>query len=101
MSKLPWPVSRYIVVIERDIRLAALTGGRYHVAQVSCAESLDVIRRAKAAGVAVTCAVSIAHATLNENDIGPYRTFFRMSPPLRHEDDRLLSTAAWIAAHLH
>ncbi len=76
------------VVVERDIRLAALTGGRYHAALISCAQSLDVVRRAKAAGLAVTCGVSVNHLTLNENDIGPYRTFFKLSPPLRAEDDR-------------
>lgn len=88
------PKEAEIVIVERDVRLAALTRGRYHAAQVSCAESLDVIRRAKADGLAVTCAAAIAHATLNENDIGPYRTFFRMSPPLRAEDDRLAVAAA-------
>ena len=77
------PKEAEIIVLERDIRLAALTGGRYHAAQISCAESLDVVRRAKAAGLAVTCGVSINHLTLNENDIGPYRTFFKLSPPLR------------------
>ena len=87
------PKEAEIVIVERDIRLAALTGGRYHAAQISCAESLDVIRRAKIAGLNVTCAVAIAHATLNENDVGPYRTFFKMSPPLRHEDDRLAMVA--------
>jgi dihydroorotase len=87
------PKEAEIVVVERDIRLAALTGGRYHAAQVSCAESLDIVRRAKANGLPVTCAAAIAHATLNENDIGPYRTFFKMSPPLRHEDDRLAVVA--------
>lgn len=87
------PKEAEIVVVERDVRLAALTRGRYHAAQVSCAESLDVIRRAKTDGLKVTCAAAIAHATLNENDIGPYRTFFRMSPPLRAEDDRLAVVA--------
>lgn len=87
------PKEAEIVILERDIRLAALTGGRYHAAQVSCAESLDLIRRAKRDGLAVTCGASIAHLTLNENDIGPYRTFFKMSPPLRHEDDRLAMVA--------
>jgi dihydroorotase len=82
------PKEAEIVMVERDIRLAALTGGRYHAAQVSCAESLDVIRRAKQGGLAVTCAASVNHLTLNENDIGPYRTFFRLAPPLRHDDDR-------------
>jgi dihydroorotase len=82
------PKEAEIIVLERDIRLAALTGGRYHAAQISCAESLDVVRRAKDNGLAVTCGVSINHLTLNENDIGPYRTFFKLAPPLRHEDDR-------------
>ncbi len=83
------PKEAEIVVVERDVRLAALTRGRCHIAQVSCAESLDVVRRAKAAGIAITCGVSINHLTLNENDIGPYRTFFKLAPPLRSEDDRL------------
>ncbi len=75
-------------IIERDIRLVELTGGRYHAANISCAESLDVISRARHRGLPVTCSVSINHLTLNENDIGPYRTFFRVNPPLRAEDDR-------------
>ncbi|MBN8997797.1 MAG: dihydroorotase [Rhizobiales bacterium] len=87
------PKEAEIIVLERDIRLAALTRGRYHAAQISCAESLDIIRRAKDRGLAVTCGVSINHLTLNENDIGPYRTFFKLSPPLRHEDDRLAMVA--------
>jgi dihydroorotase len=82
------PKEAEIVVLERDVRLVALTRGRYHAAQISCAESLDVVRRAKQAGLAVTCGVSITHLTLNENDIGPYRTFFKLSPPLRSDDDR-------------
>jgi dihydroorotase len=76
------------VILERDIALARLTGGRYHAAQISCAASLNIIRRAKADGIAVTCGVSINNLTLNENDIGAYRTFFKLSPPLRSEDDR-------------
>jgi dihydroorotase len=87
------PREAEVVVIERDVRLAALSRGRYHAAQVSCAASLDVIRRAKREGLDVTCAASVNHLTLNENDIGPYRTFFKLSPPLRHEDDRLAMVA--------
>lgn len=83
------PREAEIIVVERDIRLAALTRGRCHIAQISCAESLDAVRRAKAAGIAVTCGVSINHLTLNEHDIGPYRTFYRLAPPLRAEADRL------------
>jgi dihydroorotase len=76
------------IMLERDVRLAELTGGRYHAGQISCRASLDIIRRTKARGVPVTCGVSINHLTLNENDIGHYRTFFKMRPPLRSEDDR-------------
>ena len=57
---------------------------------VTCAESLEVLRRAKDAGLNVTAAASINHITLNENDIGPYRTFLKVTPPLRAEDDRKL-----------
>lgn len=82
------PSAAETIVLERDIRLVDLTGGRYHAAQISCRASLDVIRAAKAQGLPVTCGVSINHLALNENDIGPYRTFFKMKPPLRAEDDR-------------
>ena len=76
------------IVLERDVRLVEITGGRYHASTISCAESLAVIRAAKARKLPVTCGVSVNHLTLNENDIGPYRTFFRVRPPLRSEDDR-------------
>jgi dihydroorotase len=76
------------IMLERDISLTALTGARYHASQISCRASLDIIREAKARGLPVTCGVSINHLTLNENDIGSYRTFFKMRPPLRSEEDR-------------
>ncbi|MBD2747887.1 dihydroorotase [Microvirga sp. BT688] len=76
------------VMLERDIRLVRLTGGRYHAAMISCADSAEIVRTAKARGLPVTCGVSINHLALNENDIGDYRTFLKLSPPLRHEDDR-------------
>jgi dihydroorotase len=76
------------IMLERDVRLAELTRGRYHAGQISCRASLDIIRAAKTRGLPFTCGVSINHLTLNENDIGPYRTFFKMRPPLRSEDDR-------------
>ena len=82
------PTAAETIMLERDIRLVELTGGRYHAAQISCRASLDIIRTAKLIGLPVTCGVSINHLTLNENDIGPYRTFFKMKPPLRSEDDR-------------
>jgi dihydroorotase len=76
------------ILLERDMRLVRLTGARYHSAMISCADSAEIVRNAKANGLPVTCGVSINHLTLNENDIGDYRTFFKLSPPLRHEDDR-------------
>jgi dihydroorotase len=76
------------VMLERDLRLVRLTGGRYHAAAISCADSVEIIRQAREAGAGITCGVSINNLTLNENDIGDYRTFFKLAPPLRHEDDR-------------
>ncbi|GAU85222.1 dihydroorotase [Bosea sp. BIWAKO-01] len=82
------------VMLERDIRLARATGARYHAAMISCAESVELVRRAKADGVRITCGISINNLTLNENDVGDYRTFCKVSPPLRHEDERLAMVAA-------
>jgi dihydroorotase len=83
-----------IITLERDVRLVEMTGGRYHAATISCPESLAIIRNAKARGLHVTCGVSINHLTLNENDIGSYRTFLKIRPPLRREDDRAAMVAA-------
>jgi dihydroorotase len=88
------------IVLERDVRLVQLTGGRYHAAQISCAESLAVVRGAKARGLPVTCGASINHLTLNENDIGPYRTYFRLRPPLRAEEDRAAMVRALAAGEI-
>ncbi len=88
------PKAAETVMLERDIRLVALSGGRYHAASITCAESLDVLRRAKDAGLSVTASTSINHITLNEIDIGPYRTFLKVSPPLRAEEDRKLLVEA-------
>jgi dihydroorotase len=76
------------IVVERDVRLVEMTGGRYHASGITCAESLAVIREAKRRQLPVTCGVSINHLTLNENDIGSYRTFLKIRPPLRTENDR-------------
>src|SRR3954449_13136994 len=70
------PKAAETIVLERDIRLVGLTGSRYHAASLTCAESLEVLRRAKTAGFPVTAAASINHLTLNEFDVGSYRTFF-------------------------
>jgi dihydroorotase len=88
------PKTAETIMLERDICLVALAGGRYHAASITCGGSLDVLRRAKEAGLSVTAAASINHVTLNENDIGSYRTFLKVSPPLRAEDDRKLLVEA-------
>lgn len=82
------PREAEVIPLERDLRLASMTGGNYHAAQISCDMSAQVLRRAKETNAKVSAAVSINHLSLNENDIGEYRTFFRLSPPLRNEDDR-------------
>jgi dihydroorotase len=74
--------------LDRDIRLVRLSGVRYHAALVTTSLSLEIIAKAKSDGLPVTCATSINHLTLNESDIGDYRTFLKLSPPLRHEDER-------------
>jgi len=84
------PKAAETIMLERDIRLVALSGGRYHAASITCGESLEVLRRAKDSGLNVTASCSINHITLNETDIGPYRTFLKLSPPLRAEEDRKL-----------
>ncbi|WP_244486532.1 dihydroorotase [Aureimonas sp. Leaf324] len=88
------PREAELIPLERDLRLAALTGVRYHAAQISTELSAEAVRAAKRRGVDATAGVSINHLSLNENDIGEYRTFFRLSPPLRHEDDRQAMIAA-------
>lgn len=77
------------IILDRDLRLTALTRGKYHAAQISCEAALWALRRAKEEGLDVTAGASIQHLTLNELDVGSYRTFFKLSPPLRGEDDRL------------
>ena len=83
------PPAAEAIIVERDIRLVELTGARYHLGQVSTAASLDIIAKAKARGLPVTCAVSAHHLVLNEQDIGEYKTFAKVSPALRSEDDRM------------
>jgi len=82
------PKAAEAIVLERDVRLVAGARGRYHAAALTCAESLEILERAKAAGLAVTASASINHLSFNELDIGSYRTFFKVKPPLRAEEDR-------------
>ncbi len=83
------PREAEIIPLERDMRLVAMTGAKYHAAALSAAESVTIIEQAKARKLNVTAAVPVANLALSENDIGPYRTYFRVAPPLRSEDDRL------------
>ncbi len=83
------PKEAEIIPLERDLRIASLTRGRYHASQISVPESAEAIRAARARGANVTCGISINNLALNENDIGEYRTFFKLAPPLRSEDDRV------------
>lgn len=76
------------IPLARDLQLAALTGVRYHAAQISTAGSADLLETAKSRNNKVTAGISINHLCLNENDIGRYRTYFKLTPPLRSEDDR-------------
>ena len=82
------PNASEAVIVERDIRLAEITGGRYHVAHISTLEAIDAVRRAKARGLTVTAEAAPHHFALNETAIGDYRTFAKMAPPLRDEDSR-------------
>ena len=76
------------IPLARDLQLAALTRVKYHAAQISCAGSIELVAAAKKRNTSVTAGVSINNLALNENDIGRYRTFFKLSTPLRSEDDR-------------
>ncbi|MGA1683322.1 MAG: dihydroorotase [Gemmobacter sp.] len=80
--------------LERDLALVEMTGARYHADQITTAAALPALQRAKAAGLDVSAGVSVHHVTLNEFDLGDYRTFFRLTPPLRAEDDRKAVVAA-------
>ncbi len=82
------PVIAETIMIERDIRLVEATGARYHIAQISSRESIDIVRQAKDKGLPVTCGVSSNHLMLNQNDVENYRTFAKLMPPLRTEEDR-------------
>ncbi|HYC03690.1 MAG TPA: dihydroorotase [Azospirillaceae bacterium] len=82
------PAVAEVIMLERDLRLVELTGGRYHASHVSTAESVEVLRRAKARGLRVTADTAPPYFALTEVDVGDYRTFFKLSPPLRGEMDR-------------
>lgn len=76
-------------LIERDLRLVELTGVRYHIAQASCADTVALVRTAKDKGLPVSCGVAATHLALTQDDVGQYRSFLKLMPPLRSEQDRL------------
>jgi len=81
------PLAEWII-LDRDLRLAEATGARYHAAHISTAESVDIIRRAKAKGIRVTCDAAPPYFIFTEEAVGDYRTFAKLNPPLRKETDR-------------
>ncbi|HXP96840.1 MAG TPA: dihydroorotase [Telmatospirillum sp.] len=88
------PAAAEAIMLERDIRLVELTGGRYHAAHLSTAAGVEVIRRAKDRGLPVTCDTAPPYFALNELAVSEYRTFAKLSPPLRSEADRQAIVAA-------
>lgn len=82
------PTAAETIMVERDLRLLELTGGRYHAAHLSTGAAVEAIRAAKARGLRVTCDTAPHYFTLNETAVGDYRTFAKVSPPLRAESDR-------------
>jgi dihydroorotase len=82
------PAVAEVIMIERDLRLVAATGGRYHAAHVSTAAGVEAIHHAKAQGLDVTCDTAPHYFALNEIAVGDYRTFAKVRPPLRDDADR-------------
>lgn len=82
------PAMAETIMLERDLRLLEMTGGRLHASHLSTQDSLDAVRRAKARGLRITAGAAPHNFALNEFDIGDYRTFAKVKPPLRVESDR-------------
>ena len=83
------PSCAEVIMIERDIRLAELTGAHYHIAHVSTRDGVDVIRKAKKKGLNITCDTAPPYFSLNETSLLTYDTSYKLSPPLRADEDRL------------
>lgn len=77
------------MALDRDIALIEMTGARYHADQITTARALPALARAKANGLDISAGVGIHHLTLNALDVADYRTFFKLKPPLRDEEDRI------------
>jgi dihydroorotase len=80
--------------LDHDLGLIEMTGARYHADQITTARALPALERAKRNDLDVTAGISVHHLTLNELDVGDYRTFFKLTPPLRAEDDRVAMVEA-------
>lgn len=83
------PNAAEAIIVERDLLLLEITGGHYHVLHISTHQAIDAVRRAKAKGLNVTCEAAPHHFTLTDEAVLDYRTFAKMNPPLRAEQDRL------------
>ncbi|MBA5724069.1 dihydroorotase, partial [Candidatus Liberibacter sp.] len=83
------PAESEIIPLERDLRIAKRTGGRYHASVVSTPQSISILNRAKENKIRATCGISINNLILNENDIGEYNSFCKVLPPLRSEEERI------------
>ncbi|HEX3809655.1 MAG TPA: dihydroorotase [Rhizomicrobium sp.] len=94
------PPAAEAIIAERDVRLVELTGARYHLSQISCRDTLDIIVAAKKRGLPITCGVSAHHLVLNELDVGDYLTFRKVKPPLRSEDDRAAMVEGVAQGHI-
>ncbi len=82
------------IQIDRDLAIVGSTGVRFHIDQISTEAGLSALKRARAEGIKVSAGASVHHLTLNEFDVGDYRTFFKLKPPLRSEADRLSTVQA-------
>jgi dihydroorotase len=90
------PAVAEVMMVERDLRLVEVTGARYHVAHISTAAAIEAVRKAKAAGLRVTAETTPHHLALNELEVEGYRTFAKVSPPLRSETDRMAVVAGLV-----
>jgi dihydroorotase len=88
------PAVAELIMAERDLALAELTGGRLLLDMLSSAQTLPALKRAKGRGINAFASVNVHHLVLNEQDVDGYRTFAKLSPPLRSEDDRVALTHA-------
>lgn len=82
------PSAAEAMILARDVRLLRLTQTKYHALYLSCSDSVDIVRRAKNDGLNITAGVSINNLSFTDNDLGGYRTFYKVKPPLRSQDER-------------